>query len=209
MICKPYSRMSWAAPLLVSLALAACQEPKRAAEYRDDFPLTVSPTTVSLSLEAPSGQRGLTGQDALDFERFVRDYHNRGRKALTLKAPAGQSGRSGAEKIRSMLVGAGIPKNEIRVVRAGTGNIVTISFNAFKAEIPECGRFTSKTTPNWTNRRHADYGCATRRNLGLMVKDPHDLKQAQTVSGADGPHAVGVVSGYRSGAAEAAPAEAQ
>ncbi len=203
MFYKQISRMAWAAPLLVSLALAACQEPKRAAEYRDDFPLTVSPATVSLSLEAPSGQRGLTGQDALDFERFVRDYHNRGRKALTLKAPAGQSGRRGGEKIRSMLVGAGIPKNDIRFVGAGSGKIVTMSFNAFKAEIPECGRFTSKTNPNWTNRRHADYGCATRRNLGLMVKDPRDLKQAQTVSGADGPHAAGVISGYRSGGAEA------
>ena len=107
-----------------------------------------------------------------------------------------------------MLVDAGILKNEIRVVGAGTGNIVTMSFNAFKAEIPECGRFTSKTNPNWSNRRHADYGCATRRNLGLMVKDPHDLKRAATVSGADGPHAAGVVSGYRSGAAAAAPAAA-
>ncbi len=203
MFHKQYSRIAWAAPLLVSLALAACQEPKRAAEYRDDFPLTVSPATVSLSLEAPSGQRGLTGQAGLDFERFVRDYHNRGRGALTLTAPAGQSGRSGAEKIRSMLVGAGIAKNEIGVVVAGTGDIVTMSFNAFKAEIPECGRFTSKTTPNWTNRRHADYGCATRRNLGLMVQDPGDLKQANTVSGADGSRAAGVISGYRSGAAAA------
>ncbi len=203
MYYKQNSRMAWAAPLLVSLALAACQEPKRAAEYRDDFPLTVSPATASLSLQAPSGQRNLTGQAGLDFERFVRDYHNRGRRALTLTAPAGQSGRSGAEKIRSMLVGAGIPRNEIGVVGAGSGNIVTMSFNAFKAEIPECGRFTSKTTPNWTNRRHADYGCATRRNLGLMVKDPHDLKQAQTVSGADGPHAAGVISGYRIGGAGA------
>lgn len=203
MFRKQYSRMAWAAPLLVSLALAACQEPNRAADYRDDFPLTVSPATVSLSLQAPSGQRGLTGQAGLDFERFVRDYHNRGRRALTLTAPAGQSGRSGAEKIRSMLVGAGIAKNEIGVVVAGTGNIVTMSFNAFKAEIPECGRFTSKANPNWTNRRHADYGCATRRNLGLMVQDPHDLKQAQTVSPADGSRAAGTISGYRSGGAAA------
>ncbi len=100
-----------------------------------------------------------------------------------------------------MLVNAGIRKNEIGVVGAGTGNIVTISFNAFKAEIPECGRFTSKMSPNWTNRRAADYGCATRRNLGLMVQDPHDLKQAQPVSPADGSRAAGVISGYRSGAA--------
>lgn len=206
---KQYSRISWAAPLLVSLALAACQEPQRAAEYRDDFPLTVSPTTVSLSLEAPSGQRGLTGQAGLDFERFVRDYYNRGRGALTLMAPAGQSGRRGAEKFRSMLIDAGILKNEIGVVGAGTGNIVTMSFNAFKVEVPECGRFTSKTTPNWTNRRHANYGCATRRNLGLMVQDPRDLKQAQTVSGADGSRAAGTVSGYRTPAAAPAAGEAE
>jgi len=193
--------MTLVAPVLVSLILAACQEPKRAADYRDAFPLTVSPTTVSLSVTAPTGQRGLAGQEGLDFERFVRDYHNRGRKALTLTAPAGQSGRSGAEKIRSMLVDAGIQINEIRVVGAGTGNIVTMSFDAFKAEVPECGQFTSKTTPNWTNRRHANYGCATRRNLGLMVQDPHDLKQANTVSGADGSRAAGKISGYRSGAA--------
>ena len=202
MFHKQCSRTAWAAPLLVLLTLAACQEPNRAADYRDDFPLTVSPATVSLSLEAPSGQRGLTGQAGLDFERFVRDYHNRGRGALTLTAPAGQSGRVGAEKIRSMLVDAGIPKNEIGVVGAGTGNIVTVSFNAFKVEIPECGRFTSKSTPNWTNRRHADYGCATRRNLGLMIKDPHDLNQARTVSPADGSRAAGVVSGYRGAPAE-------
>ncbi len=197
MFRKQNSWTVWAAPLLVSLALAACQEPNRAADYRDDFPLTVSPATVSLSLEAPSGQRGLTGQAGLDFERIVRDYHNRGRGALTLMAPAGQSGRRGAENIRSMLVNAGIPKNEIGVVGAGTGNIVTMSFNAFKVEIPECGRFTSKPTPNWSNRRHSNYGCATRRNLGLMVQDPGDLKQAQTLSPADGSKAAGTVSGYR------------
>ena len=105
-----------------------------------------------------------------------------------------------------MLVGAGIPKNEIGVVGAGTGNIVTMSFNAYKAEIPECGQFTSKTNPNWTNRRHANYGCATRRNLGLMVQDPRDLKQAQTVSPADASKSGGVISGYRGGGAAAAAA---
>ncbi len=203
MFHKQYSWTAWAAPLLVSLALAACQEPKRAAEYRDDFPLTVSPDTVSLSLEAPSGRRGLTGQAGLDFERFVRDYHNRGRRALTLTAPAGQNGRSGAEKIRSMLVNAGIPKNDIGVVSAGTGNIVTVSFNTFKVEIPKCGRFTSKANPNWSNRRDSNFGCATRRNLGLMVQDPRDLKQAQTLSPADGAKAAGTVSGYRGGGAAA------
>ncbi|MBL4690723.1 MAG: hypothetical protein JKY68_04575, partial [Rhodospirillales bacterium] len=83
----------------------------------------------------------------------------------------------------------------------GSGDIVTLSFSAFKVKLSECGDFTSKTTPNWTNRRHANFGCATRRNLGLMIQDPGDLKQARTMSPGDGRRAVGVISGYQSGAA--------
>jgi len=207
MFIKQKTLMALAAPVLLSLALAACQEPNRAADYRDDFPLTVTPDKVSLTVTAPSGTGELSGQEGLDFERFVRDFHDRGQNALTLTAPGGQSGRKNAEKVRALLLDAGIPKNEIRVVGAGTGSAVTVSFEAFKAEVPECGKFTSKSNPNWTNRRDTNYGCATRRNLGLMVQDPRDIKEANTVSGGDGPRSVNRVKGYRSGGA-AAPAAA-
>ena len=195
------SRAAFLFPALVLLALAACQEPTRPADYRDAFPLTVSKETVALSVLAPSGTRGLTGQEALDFERFVRDYHNRGRQALTIRASSGKRGRDGAERLSGLLRNAGVPERDISIVGAGSGNIVTLSFNAFKVKVPECGLFTSKTTPNWTNRRHADYGCATRRNLGLMIEDPGDLKKAKTMSPGDGPRAAGVISGYQAGAA--------
>lgn len=186
-------------PVLALLALGACQEPKRASDYRDAFPLTVAKETVSLSVTAPSGSRGLTGQEALNFERFVRDYHNRGRQALTVQASTGKRGRDGADRLRSLLRTAGVADREISIVGAGSGNTVRLSFNAYKVKVPECGLFTTKTTPNWTNRRHANYGCATRRNLGLMVEDPGDLLKAKTTSPGSGARAAGVITGYRAG----------
>ena len=187
------------APVLILLVLAACAEPKRASDYRDAFPLPVSKETVSMTLKVPLPENGLTGQENLDFQRFVRDFHNRGRNALTIKA------ERGAEQVRDLFVKAGVRPREITVSKASFGSdAVLVSFNAHKVKIPECGNFTSKTTPNWTNRRHSNYGCATRRNLGLMMRDPGDLKKAQTMSGASGERMGNAVSGYKTPAAGAA-----
>ena len=188
------------APVLILLVLAACSgEPKRAEDYRDAFPLTVSKETVSMTLKVPLPENGLTGQENLDFQRFVRDFHNRGRNALTIKA------ERGAEQVRDLFVKAGVRPREITVSKANIGSdAVFVSFNAHKVEVPECGDFTTKTTPNWTNRRHSNYGCATRRNLGLMVKDPGDLKKAQPMPGASGERMGNAVSGYKAPAAGAA-----
>ena len=190
------------APVLILLVLAACAEPKRASDYRDAFPLPVSKETVSMTLKVPLPENGLTGQENLDFQRFVRDFHNRGRNALTIKA------ESGAEQVRDLFVKAGVRPREITVSKANFGSdAVFVSFNAYKVEVHECGNFTSKTTPNWTNRRHSNYGCATRRNLGLMVKDPGDLEKAQPMPGASGERMGNAVSGYKAPAATGAAAE--
>jgi len=203
---RSFKRNFWTVfliPVLASLVLGACQEPKRPADYRDAYPLTVAKETVSLSVTAPSGKRGLASQEALDFEYFVRDYHNRGRQALTIQAPAGKRGRFSAEQVRDLLIDAGIPEKDISLIGAGSGDAITLTFNAYKVDVPECGNFTSKTNPNWTNRRHANYGCATRRNLGLMVEDPGDLQKAQPLSGVRAGRAGGKVNSYESGTAAA------
>lgn len=125
-------RISWTVfwvPILFSLVLSACQDPKRPADYRAAFPLPVSKEKVSLSVTAPSGKRGLTSQDALDLKYFVNDYHNRGRQALTINAASGKRGRSSAEKIREILVNAGIAEREISLIGGGGGNTITLSFN--------------------------------------------------------------------------------
>ncbi|MCH7936974.1 MAG: hypothetical protein IH994_07775 [Proteobacteria bacterium] len=182
---------------VVSLVLAACEQPKHAPDYRSAFPLIVSKETVSLPVNFSSGKRGLLGQAALDFERFVVDYHNRGRKALMIETSVGKTARSRAEKARNMLIKAGVPSAEISIARGGPGGGVVLSFAAHKVKVPECGDFSAKMSQNWTNIREPNFGCAFQRNLGLMVRDPGDLQKAQPVSGADGPKSSSTIDSYR------------
>ena len=186
---------------VVSLVLSACEQPKHVPDYQQAFPLVVSKETVSLPVIFSSGERGLSGQVALDFERFIVDYHNRGRKALMIETGVGKAARSGAEKARKMLVKAGVSSAEISIARGGPGGGVVLSFAAHKVKVPECGDFSSKMSQNWTNLRSSNFGCAFQRNLGLMVRDPGDLQKAQPVSGADGTKAVNTIDSFR------APAE--
>ena len=65
-----------------------------------------------MTLKVPLPENGLTGQENLDFQRFVRDFHNRGRNALTIKA------ERGAEQVRDLFVKAGVRRREITVSKA-------------------------------------------------------------------------------------------
>ena len=74
--------------VLAPLFLGAC-EAKGPRDYRATNPLKVSKETVSLSLPAPLSENGITGQPALDFDRFKADYLRRGRKAMAIKTGKG------------------------------------------------------------------------------------------------------------------------
>ena len=179
------------------MVLAGCQDPEFPADYRQAFPLVVSKETVSLPVNFSSGGLNLSGQAALDFERFVVDYHNRGRKALMIETGVGKTARSGAEKARKLLMKAGVSSAEISIARGGPGGGVMLTFAAHKVKLPECGDFSAKMSTNWTNIREPNFGCAFQRNLGLMVRDPGDLKKSQTMSGADGPKSSSTINSYR------------
>ena len=200
-ILTPHFRGHFLALAVVSLVLAACEQPKHVPDYRSAFPLVVSKETVSLPVNFSSGERGLSGQAALDFERFVVDYHNRGRKALMIETGVGKAARSRAEKARKLLIKAGVSPAEISITRGGPGGGIVLSFAAHKVKVPECGDFSAKMSQNWTNIRSSNFGCATQRNLGLMVRDPGELQKAQPVSGGDGTKAATTIESYR------APAE--
>ncbi len=187
------------APVLAVLALtlAACGTPGKALDYRAAHPLYVSKETLSMSVKVSVAEQGLTGEDALEFDGFVRDYLNRGRRALTIKA-GGKGNLAAAEQVRNLLVNAGIPAGEVMITEAGfaSGDVI-VSFSAHKVQVPECGDWSGQSNFNPSGRVHSNYGCATQRNLGLMVQDPGDLLKAKTMSPGDGERAAGVIRNYR------------
>lgn len=198
---RPFSDRSWrrfVAPVAVSLVLAACAGYEGPSDFREAFPVVVGKETVSLTVTAPAGGADLTGQDALNFERFVIDYHHRGRKALIIAAGAGAKGRDGAERMRALLRKAGVRGREISVSPGGAAaGKVVLSFTAHKAQVPECGDFSSEMARNPYNRPGSNYGCATQRNLGLTVRDPADLEKAKPLGGGDAPKGVNVIGVHR------------
>jgi len=185
--------------LLTPLLLGACGGPKAPNDYRVANPLKVSKETVSLSLPAPLSQNGLTGQAALDLDRFVLDYHRRGQKAVAIKAGQGsRHSMDAAEQVRDILVRGGVSDREISIEPGGfEADAVLLTFNAFRVKVPECGKWDTNATLNVSNRNHSNFGCATQRNLGLMVQDPGDLDRSPPMPGADGTRYEGVIGNYR------------
>lgn len=192
-------RASLLALVSTTLLLGACETPKGPSDYRAVNPLKVSKEMLSLSLPAPLPKAGLRGQAALDFDRFMIDYLRRGRKVMTIKAGKGSKhSMVAAGRVRDMLVRGGVSAREISIVPGGfEADAVLLTFDAFKVKVPECGKWAANATFNWSNRNHPNFGCATQRNLGLMVRDPGDLNRAATMSGADAERFRGVIGNYR------------
>jgi len=198
------SLFSPAVLLLAPMFLMACDSdkdlidlPDRPSDYRAAHPITVGKETVSMSMRVPLAETGLLGDDALLFERFVRDYLDRGRKKLTIKAGSGSESQTGAEQVRDLLVNGGIREREIVIAPAGfNSDTVLLSFAAFKADVPKCDDWSTNPTFNWSNKPHSNYGCSTQRNLGLMVQDPGDLERAKTRSDASGDRGARVITNY-------------
>lgn len=197
-----------AVALLMPLAILACEAPNQSGDYRQAHPLPVSTKAYTMALTAPMAGAGLAGESAIDFRRFISLYHDRGRSLVTIEASAGtdEQALAAAQRVRDLLIGAGLRSEQIAVVRGvdraeATGSVL-MSFTGAAVKAPECGDYSSNPTFNWSNLSQRNFGCAYQRNLGLTIADPGDLKSAKTMSGGDATKAIGVVEGWR------APADA-
>lgn len=187
------SWVQWLAPAAALMVLAACEAPKRAADYRDQAKIAVAKETVSLTVTVPAAGGRLAGIEATKFEQFVRRYMERGQGEITLQAAAAAAGVA-----RGLLMKEGVRGREIVVAPdAGAANSVRLSYAASTVTPPECEDWSSNATFNWSNRPHSNFGCTTRRNITLTVRDPADLEKARDMTGFDGVRGAGVIENYR------------
>lgn len=105
-------------------------------------------------------------------QAFIMDYERRGHGAFMI-----EGNRIGVARAINIVNSYGISSSRIEK-SFNIYNDVKLSFNAFSAVLPECGRFQdddhlfSFSTPS--NKPSMDYGCSTQRDLGLMMQDPMD-----------------------------------
>ncbi len=182
-------------PVLLSLAVTACEDPKRAADYREANPLIVVKERLSMLINVPGGDGALSADDADGLRRFVGDYLDRGQGRMVVEADGARMRR-----LHELLRVAGLRSREITVRQGSSGatdaRLAVLSFVASAVKVPDCGNWSSSVGLNWSNRRHSSYGCSVQRNLGLMVVNPADLSSPATMSNRDAPHSNTIIYNY-------------
>ncbi|MCR4377021.1 MAG: CpaD family pilus assembly protein [Rhodospirillales bacterium] len=179
-------------------AVAGCgstltDDPKR-HDPRLQHPIQVAREQVSVTIDLPAEGVALSPEDSRRLQTFIRDFAERGRTAVTVESQM-------ADRARQVLEAQGLRANEIVLMPDTTLNAPSamMTFTANVAQVPTCGDWSENYAFNPTNNPTADFGCSTRRNLGLTVADPGDLIDAQPMSGRGAARQDTVLDSYNAG----------
>ena len=193
------------AAAIALIAVAGCNYPDSPrtldeTDYRARYPIGVKSEVVATEFRGNGG--AMTPDELATLRAFVAAYIDRGQKPLTiLMGGSGQSHQGLAEGIRETAIAQGLARSEvlIGVDPAQSSEIVTASFISYTAIVPECGYWYQESYSNANNANSANFGCATQRNLGLMLADPSDLLAPTEFDPRDGPRTAIVIDLYRRG----------
>ena len=182
----------------IMTAVAGCgskltDDPKR-HDPRLQHPIQVAREQVSVTIDLPAEGAALSPADTRRLQAFIRDFAERGRSAITVESQM-------AEQARQVLEAHGLRTNEIVLMPDTTLNAPSamMTFTANVAQVPTCGDWSENYAFNPTNNPSPDFGCSTRRNLGLTVADPGDLIDAQPMSGRGAARQDTVLDSYNAG----------
>lgn len=76
---------------------------------------------------------------------------------------------------------------------------VEIILERYLVTPPACPDWSRKTSVDYANKPHTNFGCATETNLGLMIANPRDLVKGHKLDPADGVHQAEGIVRYREG----------
>jgi pilus assembly protein CpaD len=138
----------------------------------------------SLDVEVPAGARGLSPNQQIDVYRFLYRYRREatGPLAIVLPARGGDTAavRRSLRDIRGFAADAGIAFAVQRgTARAGGPLAIRLAYQRPLAVPPACDQWTEDVGRNEPRVPYPNWGCATQRNLALMVDNARDLQQPQ------------------------------
>lgn len=178
------------AVVLLSAAVAACNAHREksvkgwlVADPFERHPIHVGSTPVVLDLPVPRGSSGLTREQRYELRHFLRQYREKNEGPLVVGAPSGGPNEVAVMHalgdVRREFTRAGISRNEVQFdAYSGMGTAaapIKISYNSYAAHGPECGDWSDNLARDPKNVPYRNFGCATQRNLAVMVADPRDL----------------------------------
>lgn len=202
-----------ASMVVIVTALAGCEAPQNyAGSYEMQHPIVVTHEVVAIGLSMPSSAGAVAVAEQDGFSKFTRIYQTRSKSLITLHIDEskgeGVPRDAIVKRVASALQRSGIQSTHVRVMPGSLGHEgaapVLATFDAHSVKAPECGDWSGKSSYNWSNTRHENYGCSYQRNLALSVANLGDFLEGQPMSLFGANRGVVKITNFLSGAGDAA-----
>ena len=133
----------------------------------------------------------LTPTQRAELGALAQTWRKEATGGIVVSVPAGTlNARAAADiqrEVRAILTAGGVPAHSIAVRPYQPENpaklaTIKVSYPRMTAETGPCGLWPHDIGPSWDrayneNRPYWNFGCATQRNLAVMVANPADLEQ--------------------------------
>lgn len=172
--------------LLSVTAVVGCAKDELFVQLSDPHrrhPIGVTAETAAVEVGLPPEGHPIPANHFFDVAKFARRYRHEAKSPLVIAVPqrARQSRTisEGVRVVRSIVAQAGIPASSVRYMskpRQGDGaETITLTYDRLAVVAPPCGDWSEHVVRNPQNLPSNNFGCASQRNLAVMVANPTDL----------------------------------
>jgi pilus assembly protein CpaD len=181
-------------------------------------PILVSQEPATLNLRIASGSEGLTPSQRGRVMDFISRSKagDAGNSRFVIAAPGGSANESAAmdaaDDVRRLMLASGYSETSIALQAyhaAGREAPLRVSYLRYVADAPDCGQdWSENLARSYQNTPYPNFGCASQRNLAVMVSNPADLLGPRTMTPRDANRRDDMYGKYVQGQALGAAAEA-
>ncbi len=183
----------------LSVVLSACSQTPNTIitggipdDYRLRHPIAITEGTQSLVVFVGQARGNLTAVQRDDVAGLARNWVREGTGAIIVNVPDdtpnARVAAAVSREVRSTLMAGGVPARAVTTyhyhpVDPQALAPIKLTYTRMTATAGPCGVWPDDLGPNIANpdynenKQYHNFGCATQRNLAVMVANPSDLVQ--------------------------------
>ncbi len=155
------------------------------AEQR--HPIGFTRRAENLDVEVPAGATGLSANQHVDVYRFLQRYKHEATGRLVITVPSAARDQAAiarsTQNIQAHVAAAGIDyrmrRSEGGEPRSEVAPSIRLSYQRPIAVPPDCNHWAEDVGRNEERIPYPNWGCATQRNIAVMVDNARDLRRPQ------------------------------
>ena len=170
---------------------------------RERHPIGVETRVATLGLPGMIDQ-DMAATETTQLDGFIGAYLSGGSGQLEIFVPGAGAGQAEAldkgKWIVDHAMARGLRRDEVALmVDTEASGQVLVSYVTHVVTVPECRNWYYESSHDLLNRSHPNYGCATQRNVGLIIANPADLVAPRMAQSRDVTRDNLVIQQYRAG----------